>query len=73
MAKITFEIVETIAVLSEGSKGWRKELNKVSWNNRTPKFDIRDWSEDHQKMGKGITFSEEELIKLKHVLTELNI
>jgi len=71
MSKFTFEIVRIIAVLSEGSKGWKKELNLVSWNGREPKYDIRDWSEDHIKMGKGITFSTDELEKLKETLNEI--
>lgn len=73
MAGFTFDIIETIAVLSEGNKGWKKELNKISWNGREPKYDIRDWSEDHQKMGKGVTLSTEDLTVLKDALTDLNI
>jgi hypothetical protein len=64
MADITFEIVKTYGVISEEKGGWRKELNLVSWNGRTPKFDIRDWSPDHEKMGKGITLTEEQAAKL---------
>lgn len=71
MSKFSFEIVRNIAVLSEGSKGWKKELNLVSWNGREPKYDIRDWSEDYIKMGKGITFSTDELEKLKETLNEI--
>ncbi len=69
MAEIRYEIVETIAVLSESPKGWRKELNLVSWNGREPKYDIRDWAPDYEKMGKGVTLSQEELKKLKEGLT----
>ncbi len=61
MADIKFEIVEEIGVLSEGSNGWRKELNKISWNDRAPKYDIRDWAPGHEKMGKGVTLTDEEL------------
>lgn len=68
----SFEVVETIAVLSEGSKGWQKELNLVSWNGREPKYDIRDWSEDHEKMGKGLTFNLAELQKLKQALDKID-
>lgn len=68
MANIEYEIVEEIGVLSENARGWRKELNKVSWNGREPKYDIRDWSEDHEKMGKGITLTEEEAQALKELL-----
>ncbi|MDY6351703.1 MAG: YdbC family protein [Lachnospiraceae bacterium] len=60
-----FEIIKEIGVLSEGSKGWRKELNLVSWNGAEPKYDLRDWAPEHEKMGKGITLTEEEAEKLK--------
>ncbi len=63
-----FEITKTIGVLSEGSRGWNKELNKISWNGGAPKYDIRDWDENHEKMGKGVTLSEEELRKLKELI-----
>lgn len=68
MADIKFEIVEEIGVLSENPKGWRKELNKISWNGATPKYDIRDWAPEHEKMGKGVTLTEEEAVKLKELL-----
>lgn len=63
-----YEVVEKIAVLSESSKGWTKELNLIRWNDRDPKFDIREWSPDGSKMGKGITLSEEEVVVLKKAL-----
>ena len=65
---IKCEIIEQLGVLSESEKGWKKELNLVSWNGREPKYDLRDWSENHEKMGKGITLSEEEAIKLRNIL-----
>ena len=68
MPEITYEIVKKIGVLSTTEKGWSKEINLVSWNGRDPKFDLRDWSEDHSKMGKGITLSKEEMEKLKETL-----
>ncbi|EAG7435633.1 hypothetical protein MRR92_001612 [Listeria monocytogenes] len=68
MANIEYEIIEEIGVLSENARSWRKELNKVSWNGRPPKYDIRDWSEDHEKMGKGITLTDEEAEVLKKLL-----
>lgn len=67
--KFSFEIVEELAVLSENAKGWRKELNLVCWNGNLPKFDIREWSPDHDKMGKGLTFTNEEMDTLKQFLT----
>lgn len=73
MDKISYEVVEHLAVLSETPKGWRKELNLVSWNNRPPKFDIREWSPDHTKMGKGLTFNNEEIVQLKKALAEIEL
>jgi len=68
MANIKFEIIRNIGALSESSKGWKKELNLVSWNDRDPKYDLRDWDPEHEKMGKGVTLTEEELKKLKELL-----
>lgn len=71
MADIKFEIVKEIGVLSESAKGWKKELNLVSWNDKDPKYDLRDWAPGHEKMGKGVTLSEEELAALKDVLSKM--
>lgn len=68
MENIKFEIVKSFGVLSEGKGGWKKELNLVSWNDRDPKLDIRDWSPNHEKMGKGITLTQEEAIHLAELL-----
>lgn len=68
MAEIKYEVVKHIGVLSEGSNGWRKEINMVSWNDRPAKYDIRDWDENHEKMGKGITLSENEMQNLIDLL-----
>lgn len=73
MAEIKFEIVRNIGILAETSRGWTKELNLVSWNGREPKYDIRDWDPDHEKMGKGVTLSEEELMTLKELLGEIEL
>ncbi|HVJ47912.1 YdbC family protein [Desulfitobacterium sp.] len=73
MADIKFEIKETIGVLSESSKGWKKELNFISWNDKDPKYDIRDWSPDHSKMGKGATLTVEELKSLKGLLDGMDL
>ncbi len=66
-----YEIVEEIGVVSTNAKGWQKELNLVSWNGRPPKFDLRDWAPNHEKMGKGITLANEELAELKKILTTM--
>jgi hypothetical protein len=68
MPDLTFDILKTCGVLSEEKSGWRKELNLVSWNGRNPKFDLRDWSPDHEKMSKGITLTREEAQKLRDLL-----
>ena len=67
MADIKYEIIEETGVLSENAKGWRKELNVISWNGARAKYDLRDWAPEHEKMGKGITLTPEEakmLVKL---------
>lgn len=65
-----FEVTKAIGVLGESAKGWRKELNLVSWNGRDPKLDIREWSPDHEKMGKGVTLTREEASRLAELLKE---
>ena len=71
MADIKYEITEHIAVLSTSSRGWIKELNLVSWNDRPAKYDLREWAPDHSRMGKGVTLSAEEVSTLKDILNEL--
>ena len=68
MPEIKYEIVENLGVLSETEKGWQKELNLVSWNDRPAKYDLRDWSPNHEKMCKGITLTNDEVAKLKEIL-----
>ena len=70
MAELKYEIVKTIGVLSEAPSGWTKELNLVSWNDRAPKYDVRDWAPDHAKMGKGVTLTADEVILLRDLLNE---
>ena len=73
MAELKFEIKEYLGVLSENAKGWTKELNLISWNDREPKYDLRDWAPDHERMRKGITLSADELAELKAILNEMDI
>ncbi len=68
MDDISCEIVMQIGVLSQSRSGWTKELNLVSWNGSPPKYDIRDWSPDHGKLGRGVTLTREELLALRDVL-----
>lgn len=72
MAEITFEITKELGVISENSKGWTRELNLVSWNEREPKYDIRDWNPDHTRMSKGISLTEEEMEKLVELFNTRN-
>ena len=70
MADFQYEIVEELGVLSTSAKGWTKELNKISWNGGAPKYDIRDWAPEHEKMGKGVTLNNEEFAALKELLNK---
>ena len=72
MADLKYEIVERIAILSEKGN-WTKELNKVSWNDRPAKLDLRDWNHADVKMGKGITLNDEEIQNLKQVLNSIEL
>ena len=73
MPEIKYEVVEKIGVVSEGNNGWNKELNRIKWNDRDPVLDIRTWSPDHEKMGKGITISVEEARALRDMLNGLKL
>jgi hypothetical protein len=73
MANIKYEIIEKVGEISESPKGWIKELNLISWNGRAPKYDLRDWAPDHEKMGKGITLSKEELKSLRDILNSIDL
>ena len=68
MAELKFEITEHFGVLSQNARGWTKELNKIRWNEREPKWDIREWNPDHTRMGKGVTLTEEEVDALRKLL-----
>ena len=73
MADIKFEIKETVGVIAESAKGWKKELNLISWNGKDAKYDLREWAPDHEKMGKGVTLSNNELKALKELLNSIDI
>ena len=73
MADIKYEIVQEIGVLSENPSGWAKEINRVAWNGKAPKFDIREWAPGHEKMGKGVTLTDEEVAKLMQLLNDCNL
>ena len=73
MAEFKYEIVEKVGVISQSATGWSKELNFISWNDRVPKFDIREWSEDHSQMSKGVSLTKAELIALRDLLNDLKL
>ena len=73
MSDIKYEIIKKIGVLSKSASGWAKELNLISWNERDAKYDIREWSADGGKMGKGVTLSKEELLALKELLNNIEL
>ncbi len=73
MAELKFEITKHLSVLSKSAKGWSKEINQVSWNDREPKYDIREWDPEHEKMSKGITLTKDEIIKLRDCLNEMDL
>ena len=70
MDEVKYEIVESFGILSTSPSGWTKELNLISWNGGEPKYDVRQWSPDHSKMGKGVSLSREEAEELKILLTK---
>jgi hypothetical protein len=73
MSEIKFEIIKKVGVISRSASGWQKELNLISWNERDPKYDIREWSPDGEKMGKGVTLTKEELVALKVLLYQIEL
>lgn len=71
MPEFSYDIVEELGTISEGKGGWIKELNLISWNGTSPKYDIRDWSPEREKMSKGITLSKEDAIALRDLLNKV--
>ena len=68
-----YEIIEEVGVISSSTSGWNREVNVVSWNDGKPKLDIRDWAPEHDKMGKGISLTSEEVALLKSILEEFDL
>ena len=71
MPEFSYEIKKHIGVISEGSGGWTRELNLISWNGKEPKYDIRDWGPEHEKMGKGITLSAKDIKVLQELFSQI--
>lgn len=73
MAELKYEIKEQLGSIGENARGWARELNMVSWNDREPKYDLRDWSPDHSRMGKGLTMTADEVVALRDLLNSLDL
>ncbi len=73
MSNFRFEIVEKLGVLSKRKNGWQKELNLIKWNNGVPVYDLRNWPEGHEKPGKGVALSIEEVKELRETLNWLEL
>ena len=73
MSEFKYEIIKELGILSERNGGWSKQLNLISWNDAEPKYDIRDWAPNHEKMGKGISLSASELQALADLLNEIEL
>lgn len=73
MAEFKFDVKQNLGTVSTSSKGWNREVNIVVWNNKKPKVDIREWDENHEQMGKGITLNKEELKKLRDILNAIDV
>ena len=71
--EIKFDIKKAIGVIGDGTRGWRKEINIISWNGRPPKIDIRDWNETHEKMGKGVTLTGAEVRAMMALLQKIDL
>lgn len=69
---ITFEIREYLGVISKHDSGWNKELNIISWNGQSPKYDLRDWDPHHERMSRGVTLYPGEMRKLVDLYLESN-
>ncbi len=65
-----YEVLRHYGVLSTSNRGWTRELNLIRWNNRKAKYDLRDWSPDHDKMSKGITLTEDEILALMSLVED---
>ena len=71
--ELKYEIYEHIGKISELNNGWIKELNFISWNDREPVYDIRTWTIDHSKYGKGVTITQGEMKKLQELIKDISV
>ena len=60
-----YEIIEQIATISdEGSENYPIELNKISYNGKDAKLDLRRWNKSKEKMLRGLTLTDTEAERL---------
>lgn len=71
-SSIVYDIKKRLGVISKLGNGWTKEINLVSWNGGEPRYELRSWSPDHRRMGRGISFDGEELVSLREILVQLD-
>jgi len=71
MAELKFDILQEFGTLSTSKSGWELQLNFVQWGDNQPKFDLRTWSPDHKKMGKGLTLTHDDVVKLSEILQDV--
>lgn len=71
MADFKFDIKKTVFSVPSDTDGWNLELNLISWSGREPKWDLRKWQDDREKMGKGCSMSEDEVVLLFQKSSEI--
>ena len=53
------KIIKHYGVVYETERGWRCEVNLISWNGNPPRLDIKEWDEDRKNCRKVSTFKPE--------------
>ena len=51
-----------------GRKIYQEVRGERDIYSREPVYDLRTWNEDHTKMGKGVTITAGEMVRLKELL-----
>ena len=69
---IRFKIFKHFGVIGSTYQNRDIELNWVSWNDGSAKYDIRAWDRIHEHMSKGITLFSEEIIALRDLLNTID-
>lgn len=71
--KMKYDIYKHIGNLSESNKGWTKELNYISWDDREPVYDIRTWNDNHTEYGKGVTITAGQMKRLQELIADKKV